>query len=67
MLDDDAIITIYKKVLTEVPEFTKDLLRIYVKAPIYGNCIIYNVNQAMETLQIRYIKCEKGILKRFII
>jgi hypothetical protein len=33
MLDEAAIATTYEKVLTEVPEFTKELLGIYVKAP----------------------------------
>ena len=38
MLDDKAIADAYEKVLIEVPEFTKDMLGIYVTAPLYEDC-----------------------------
>lgn len=66
MLDDDAVATVYEKVLTEVPEFTKDLLGIFVKAPVYGDCITCGANQAMEVLQVRCIGCGKGMSGRFM-
>ena len=44
MLDDKAVAAAYKKVLIEVPEFTKDILGIYVTAPLYGDCSTYSLN-----------------------
>ena len=60
MLDNEAVATAYEKVLTEVPEFTKDLLGIYVTAPLYGDCITCGPNQALEALQVRCNGCGKG-------
>ncbi len=60
ILDDEVIAIIYDKVLDEVPEFTKDMLRIYVKAPLYGDCITCGSNQAFEALQVRCKRCGKG-------
>jgi len=61
MLDDESVATVYEKVLTETPEFTKDLLGIYVKAPLYGNCGTCCSNQVMEALQVRCLRCGKGM------
>ena len=57
---DKAITTIYEKVLSEVPEFIKDLLGIYVKTPLYGDCSICGSNQAFKALQVRYKRYRKG-------
>jgi hypothetical protein len=60
MLDEAAVATAYEKVLSEVPEFTKELLGIYVKAPLYGDCFSCGPNQGMEVLQARCLRCGKG-------
>ena len=60
MLDSEAVATAYEKILIEVPEFTKDLLGIYVTAPLYGDCITCGPNQAFEALQVRCNGCGKG-------
>ncbi len=60
MLDDEAVATAYEKVLIEVPEFTKDMLGIYVNAPLYGDCSTCGSNQAFEALQVRCNRCGKG-------
>lgn len=60
ILDDEALATVYEKVLDEVPEFTKDMLRIYVKAPLYGECSSCRSFQAFEALQVRCKGCGKG-------
>jgi hypothetical protein len=60
MLDGEAVATAYKKVLTEVPEFAKELLGMYVKALLYGYCYTCGPNQGMEALQVRYMRCGKG-------
>ena len=57
MLDDEAA---YEKVLSEVPEFTKDMLATYVKAPLCGDCSTCGSNQAFEALQVRCKRCGKG-------
>lgn len=59
MLDEAAVATAYEEVLTEVPEFMKELLGIYVKAPLYG-CNTCGPNQGMEALQVRCMRCGKG-------
>jgi hypothetical protein len=60
MLDEAAVATAYEKVLDEVPEFTKELLGIYVKAALYGECYTCGSNQGMEALQVRCMRCGKG-------
>lgn len=60
MLDDEAVATAYERVLTEVPEFTKDMLGIYVNAPLYGDCSTCGSNQAFHPLQVRCNGCGKG-------
>ena len=50
MLENEAVATAYEKVLTEVPDFTKDMLGIYVTAPLYGDCSTCGPNQAFEAL-----------------
>ena len=60
MLDDEAVMTVYEQVLSEFPEFTKDMLGIYVKAPLCGDCGTCGSNQAFEALQVRCKRCGKG-------
>jgi hypothetical protein len=60
MLNEAAIATAYEKVLTEVPEFTKELLGIYIKAALYGECYTCGPNQGMEAIQVRCMRCGKG-------
>ena len=60
MLDDKAVAAAYEKILIEVPEFTKDMLGIYVTAPLYGDCSTCGSNQAFEALQVRCNGCGKG-------
>ena len=60
MLDNNAVAAAYEKVLIEVPEFTKDMLGIYVTAPLYGDCSTCGLNQAFEALQVRCNGCGKG-------
>ena len=59
MLDEAAIATAYEKALTQMPEFTKELLGIYAKTPSYG-CYTCGPNQGMEALQVRCMRCGKG-------
>lgn len=61
MLDDKIIAISYEKVIDELPEFTKDILGIFVKVPLYGDCNTCNSNQAFEALQVRCKRCGKGI------
>lgn len=60
MLDDEAAMTVYEMVLSEVPEFTRDLLGVYVEAPLCGDCSTCGSNQAFEALQVRCKRCGKG-------
>ena len=60
MLDDEAVANAYENVLDQVPDFTKDLLGIYVNAPLYGDCSTCGSNQAFEALQVRCNGCGKG-------
>ena len=50
MLNDKAATATYKKVLIEVPEFTKDILGIYVTASLYGDYSTCSSNQAFKAL-----------------
>ena len=59
-LDDEAFRTVYEKVLVEVPEFTRDMLGLYVRAPVYRNCSTCCSYQAFEALQMRCKLCGKG-------
>lgn len=60
MLDDEVFPTVHDKVLIEVPEFTRDMLQLYVKAPLNGDCSTCGSNQAFEALQVRCKRCGKG-------
>lgn len=60
MLDNEAFATVYEKVLIEVPEFTRDMLKLYVEEPLNGDCSTCGSNQAFEALQVRCKRCGKG-------
>ena len=60
MLDDEAVATAYEDIIIDVPEFTRDMLGIYVTAPLYGDCSRCGSNQAFEALQVRCNGCGKG-------
>lgn len=60
MLDEEAVRTVYQQLLIDVPEFTRDLLDLFVKAPLYGNCGTCCSHQAFEALQVRCKRCSKG-------
>lgn len=61
MLEDKTVATIYEKVLVEVPEFTRDMLELYVRAPSYGNCPTCGSDQAFEVLLATCKRCGKGV------
>ncbi len=60
MLDDKADTAAYETVLVDVPEFTKDMLDIYMKGPLRGDCSTCGSNQALEALRVRCKGCGKG-------
>lgn len=60
LLKDAMVASVYDKVLDDIPEFTKDMLGVYVKAPLYGGSIRCGSNQAGEALQGRCKRCGKG-------
>ncbi|EUC39645.1 hypothetical protein COCMIDRAFT_110964 [Bipolaris oryzae ATCC 44560] len=60
MLNSEGVAEMYDKVLSEIPDFTKDLLRCYVSNPLYGHCQSCFTYQPMEALQGRCKKCKKG-------
>ncbi len=60
MLDDKAVAAAYETVHVDLPEFTKDMLDIYVKGPLLGDCIACGSNQAFEAIQVRCKGCGKG-------
>lgn len=60
MLNNKEVAEMYDKVLSETPDFTKDLLRCYVSNPLYGHCQSCRSFQPMEALQGRCKKCKRG-------
>lgn len=46
--------------LRDVPEFTFDVLEVFVNAPLRGHCCSCGPNQGAEALQARCTKCGKG-------
>lgn len=38
MLDNKEVAEMYEKVLSETPDFKKDVLRCYITNPLYGHC-----------------------------
>ena len=60
ILDEEVVRTAYQRVLTDVPEFSRDLLDSYVKAPLFRRCSTCYSDQAFEALQARCKRCGKG-------
>lgn len=60
MLDDKGVAAIYEEVVSEIPDFTKDMLGLYVKGPLYGDCGTCGSEQVFDALQVRCRKCGKG-------
>ena len=60
MLGNKEVAEMYEKVLSETPDFTKDLLKSYVNNPLYGNCRSCCSLQPMEALQGRCKTCKRG-------
>ncbi|EOA81117.1 uncharacterized protein SETTUDRAFT_35991 [Exserohilum turcica Et28A] len=60
ILRNEEAAEMYDKILSEIPEFTKDLLRCYTSNPVYGHCLSCCSHQPMEPLQGRCKKCKKG-------
>ncbi|KAI9769799.1 MAG: hypothetical protein M1840_003793 [Geoglossum simile] len=60
MLDDKVVTAAYEELLTKVPDFTRDLLGTYVKAPLIGYCAACCSNQGMVPLQVKCVRCGRG-------
>jgi hypothetical protein len=59
MLNDTTIASMYDEVTRDVPDYTRDLLRLYVKEPLYQFCRTCHGYQGMEALQTRCKKCRQ--------
>jgi hypothetical protein len=60
MLDNEEVAEMYEKILSGIPDFTKDLLRCYVSNSLYWHCQSCRSLQPMEVLQGRCKKCKRG-------
>jgi hypothetical protein len=60
MLDDDKVSATYEQVTQDIPDYTRDLLRLFMNAPLYLFCCECNEYQQMEALQTKCRKCKKG-------
>ncbi len=60
MLKNTIVAEEYEKILVEVPDFAKELLKSYVHRPLYGHCIWCASIEPMEALQRRCLTCMKG-------
>lgn len=60
VLNDGSVSRHYDQIITENPDFAKDLLRSYVINPVFGPYYTCNSHQCMEVLQVRYKQCRKG-------
>jgi len=58
----DSLMAVYDEIATETPEFLKDLLSSYIRAPLLGHCYSCGPEQPqpMESLQMRCLTCGKG-------
>lgn len=58
----DALIAAYDEVAAETPEFLKDLLNSYIRAPLLGQCSHCGKERPRpaEALQMKCLKCGKG-------
>jgi speckle-type POZ protein len=61
IFQDETTATLCNSVLDAVPDFAKDLLHLYIKAPVVGYCNVCQDYGAMEPLQVRCKGCRKGL------
>ena len=57
---DDAMRTQLRGACLDIPEFTADLLQLYLDVPIRGDCFQCGPGQPVEPIQLRCLKCGKG-------
>ncbi|KAF3031711.1 hypothetical protein E8E12_002363 [Didymella heteroderae] len=60
MLEDAIVAKSFEKTLRENPAFAKRLLESYIETPLFGYCQTCRSDHAMEPLQTRCQKCNKG-------
>ena len=51
---------IYEDVVENVPGFTRDVLRLHIRAPLQGDCVSCGPEQPMRALQARCARCGRG-------
>lgn len=57
---DDAMRTQFRGTCLDIPEFTADLLQLYLHVPIRGDFFQCGSDQPVEPIQLRCLKCGKG-------
>ena len=57
---DDTVRTRFKETGQAVPQFTLDLLQLYIDVPLKGRCLQCGPNQPIESLQSKRLTCGKG-------
>jgi hypothetical protein len=64
-LRDQSFRQVYEEVAIEVPEFLIDVLDLYINTPAIGRCYNCGPNQAMEVLEARCLRCQRGTNRGF--
>jgi Zn finger protein HypA/HybF involved in hydrogenase expression len=59
-LREETVQMAYNSVAQSVPEFVKDLLDLYIEAPLLGNCANCGQHVPMAALQGRCRRCRRG-------
>lgn len=59
-LREETVQMAYNSVAQSVPEFVKDLLDLYIEAPLLGNCANCGQHVPMVALQGRCQRCRRG-------
>jgi len=59
-LSDSNVATVYDQVTRNVPDYTRELLGLYINEPLYLFCRECRGYQGMEVLQTKCKKCGKG-------
>jgi len=57
-LQDKSVREVYEKIANEYPDFIKEVLDLYIKAPLFGNCLTCGNYSAVQTLQARCLTCK---------
>jgi hypothetical protein len=57
-LRDQSVREVYERIATEHPDFVKDVLDLYIRAPLFGNCLTCGNYNAVQTLQARCLTCK---------